>query len=716
MALPADYEERVYAGVLGKIIGVYLGRPFEGWSHERIVAQLGEIRYYVHERLGLSLVVADDDISGTFTFLRALADNGHPADLRPAQIGEAWLNYLVENRAVLWWGGMGNSTEHTAYLRLKHGVPAPESGSAARNGRVVSEQIGAQIFIDGWAMVAPGDPERAADLAGRAARVSHDGLAVHAAQVVAAMEAQAFIEGAIPALIDTAAALIPADSLIRRLIGDIRDWCAGDADWRRTRQRIAERYGYDRYGGNCHVVPNHALIQLALLAGGGDFQQSLAIVNTCGWDTDCNSGNVGCLLGIRGGLPAFEGGPDWRGPVADRLYLPSADGGRAVTDALTEAERVVAAGRILAGVSPAPPKGGARFHFDLPGAIQGFRAEAPGGAELVLENVAGRSRDGRRSLALRYRGLTAGAPLRAATPTFLPPETLHQGGYGLLASPTLYPGQVLRARLLADPANPGPLRCRLCLRHYGPGDSLVGLSGPEVLLQPGQWGEPAWTVPDTDGAPIADVGLELVGGASEGGLFLDLLTWEGCPRTVLGRPRDGGGLWRRAWVAAVDGFGQGEGGLVHRLIQNEGAGLAIQGAREWTDYRVEADVSPHLAAAAGLAARVQGMRRHYALLLVPDNRLRLIKALDGRTSVLAEAHFPWDYDGVHRLALTMQGPRLLAEADGRVRFDLLDADRPLTEGAVALLCAEGRMDAGPVAIGPVEPVCVGGGSGETPKG
>ena len=27
--LPADYAERVYAGVVGKVIGVYLGRPFE---------------------------------------------------------------------------------------------------------------------------------------------------------------------------------------------------------------------------------------------------------------------------------------------------------------------------------------------------------------------------------------------------------------------------------------------------------------------------------------------------------------------------------------------------------------------------------------------------------------------------------------------------------------------------------------------------------------
>jgi len=180
MALPPDYLERVYAGVLGKVIGVYLGRPFEGWTYERIVRQIGEITYYVHERLGKPLIVPDDDISGTFTFLRAMPDYGNSPDLTPAQIGQTWLNYLIERQTVLWWGGMGNSTEHTAYLRLKAGIPAPESGSAARNGLIVAEQIGAQIFIDGWAMIAPGDPERAADLARRAATVSHDGAAVHA--------------------------------------------------------------------------------------------------------------------------------------------------------------------------------------------------------------------------------------------------------------------------------------------------------------------------------------------------------------------------------------------------------------------------------------------------------------------------------------------------------------------------------------------------------
>ncbi|MCZ6869895.1 MAG: ADP-ribosylglycohydrolase family protein, partial [Gammaproteobacteria bacterium] len=330
MALPDDYEERVYAGVLGKIIGVYLGRPFEGWTNARIEERLGDINYYVHDALDVPLVVTDDDISGTLTFIRALADNGHDPDISPAQIGNTWLNYLIEGRTVLWWGGLGNSTEHTAYLRLKQGIEAPRSGSSELNGKVVSEQIGAQIFIDGWAMVSPGDPERAAELARRAASVSHDGEAIYGAQVLAAMEALAFEESDIDKLIDVGTSMIPGNSAIYGMIQDLRSWHAQHpADWRKTFARIQAQYGYDKYGGNCHMVPNHALIVMSLLHGDGDFQKSLMIVNTAGWDTDCNSGNVGCLMGIRGGLDAIDAGPDWRTPVADRIYLPTADAGSA---------------------------------------------------------------------------------------------------------------------------------------------------------------------------------------------------------------------------------------------------------------------------------------------------------------------------------------------------------------------------------------------------
>ena len=681
MPLPADYAERVYAGVLGKLIGVYLGRPYEGWSYERIAAELGDVSGYVHERFGQPLIVTDDDIGGTFTFLRALPDHGQRRDLTPCEIGETWLNYLIEERTILWWGGLGFSTEHTAYLRLKNGIPAPESGSSALNGALVAEQIGAQIFVDGWAMVAPGDPELAADLARRAGSVSHDGAAIHAAQLLAAMEAQAFVEPDLEELFDCGLSFIPRDSVIARLVADVRDWHAVELDWRRTRARVAERYGYDRYGGGCHVVPNHALIILGLLYGNCDFRATLAIVNACGWDTDCNAGNAGCLLGIKDGLAAIDAAPELRAPVADRLYLSSADGGRAISDAATEATHVVNIGRALAGAPPWRPRDGARFHFALPGAVHGFRAE--GAAALSNPVGAGLS-------------IHAIGPARVTTPTFIPPEALAFSHYQLLASPTLYPGQTVRARLVADPGNAAPQAIRLVARYYGADDMLAELAGPALALVPGAVAEPHWALPELGGHPYAEIGVEL---QSPGTLRLDWLTWDGAPTLVLGRPPAGGTFWQRAWVNGVDLLHWNE-PEPYFLCQNHGTGLLIQGTREWRDYRVSTTVTPRMCASGGLAARVQGMRRFYALLLdAPAGRVRLVKALDGERT-LAEASTPITWQGAYDLALEVTGTRVRAWFDSSALFDIIDAIDPLLGGGVALVCREGALTANAVAVRP----------------
>lgn len=691
MPLPVDYSERVYAGVLGKIIGVYLGRPFEGWSYDQIMTQLGEIHYYVHEKRGVPLIVTDDDISGAFTFLRALPDFGNRRDLTPAQIGQTWLNYLIENRTVLWWGGLGNSTEHTAYLRLKQGIPAPQSGSIATNGKVVAEQIGAQIFIDGWAMVAPGDPEFAAHLARQAASVSHDGEAIYGAQVIAAMEAQAFVESNLFRLIETAVSLIPADSIIYRLIADMLDWRAKYEDWRLTRQEIVRRYGYDRYGGNCHVVPNHALILLGLLYGEDDFQKTLMITNTSGWDTDCNSGNVGCLMGIKNGLAGIEAGPDWRGPVADQLYLPTADGGNCITDAARLAVEIVNIGRALAELPPVYPKNGARFHFDFPGSVQGFRPMPPlaGQSHLWLENVAGHSQAGKRSLAFHYDHLAPGLPARACTPTFLSPEALRMPGYSLYACPTLYSGQTVQAEVSADSTNPTPVRCRLLIQRYTAHDNLEMIFSPEQTLAPGERAEFAWRIPPGAGMPIASIGLEIQGapGAS-GTVYLDYLTWGGAPDVVFLKPEEPGEAWRTAWVNAVDLFLSWD--EAFRLIQNHGTGLLIQGTRDWDDYRVEADITPHMVVAAGLAARVQGLQRYYALLLAPGGKAQLVKVWYGAPILLAEADFHWEFGQTVQLALTVSGAHLSGELNGKALLEAEDGDHPILTGAVGLVCQEGR--------------------------
>ncbi|MBK8034450.1 MAG: ADP-ribosylglycohydrolase family protein [Chloroflexi bacterium] len=719
--LPTDYLERVYAGVLGKIIGVYLGRPFEGWSYEAIMENLGEINYYVHDKLNMPLIVTDDDICGTFTFIRALEDYGITRDITPAQIGHTWLNYIIEEQTIFWWGGMGNSTEHTAYLRLKAGIEAPRSGSIALNGKVVAEQIGAQIFIDGWGLVAPGDPELAADFARKAGSVSHDGEAIYGAQVIAAMEAQAFVERDLNKLIDTAVALIPKDSVIAYMINDIREWHAKEPDWRAARQQLAERYGYDKYGGNCHMVPNHGLILFSLLYGDDDFQKSLMIVNTSGWDTDCNSGNVGCLLGIKNGLATIDQGPDWRSPVADRLYLPTADGGRSISDAVAETYHLVNMGRALQGQAPLQPKGGARFHFDLPGSVQGFVSEDSAAVRgiVTLENVAGFSESGSRSLAIHCQGLAAGRVARIETPTFIPSREIARSfekrGYRLLASPTLYSGQTVRARVVAADANSDTLTVSLYAKHFNGTDDLSSLQSDPRELTPGQSAVLTWRVPDTHCYPIAQIGVQVTGnGGQAGTVLLDYLTWDGAPDVVLDRPAErelnrttgtpGPMLWKAAWI---DGFDSRE-RLVdldywpesYRLIQNRGRGLLMQGTREWTDYQVTARLTPHMCQTGGIGVRAQGMTRYYALLL-DQEKTRLVRAFEGQDSVLAEIPGGWKFGHTYELNLKVQGNRLTASINGQVVLTAADPDAAYSGGGIALISEVGRIGCEHVEVRPL---------------
>lgn len=63
--IPTDYIERVYAGWLGKIIGVRHGAPVEGWSYERLEKVYGEIDGYLVDYKDFA---ADDDSNGPMFF------------------------------------------------------------------------------------------------------------------------------------------------------------------------------------------------------------------------------------------------------------------------------------------------------------------------------------------------------------------------------------------------------------------------------------------------------------------------------------------------------------------------------------------------------------------------------------------------------------------------------------------------------------------------
>ena len=130
-----EYLERIYAGWLAKIIGIRYGAPVEGWTYEKIKNIYGELTDYPVDYREFA---ADDDSNGPLFYLRGLEDGGHGAEMTAQDVANALLNYAPYEHGFFWWGGYGTSTEHTAYLNLRNGIPAPMSGSIEQNGFCLS--------------------------------------------------------------------------------------------------------------------------------------------------------------------------------------------------------------------------------------------------------------------------------------------------------------------------------------------------------------------------------------------------------------------------------------------------------------------------------------------------------------------------------------------------------------------------------------------------
>ena len=618
MRLTRDTQERIYAGVLGKMIGVYLGRPVEGWTYEAITSRFGEISNYSNEELNLPLVVTDDDLSGTFGFFRAVEDGGFSPELTAKAVGEAWLNYIVEDKTILWWGGLGNSTEHTAYLNLKRGIPAPESGSAARNGRVLSEQIGAEIFMDSFAMMCPGDPARAARFARESASVSHDGIALEAAAFLAALEAAAFGEKNLEKLFDENERFLASD-LMRRLVWDTRNICAKAGHWRDVRAFIDQHYGYETFGGGCHIVPNHALTLASILLGGDSFSRALTIAVSAGWDTDCNAGNVGCFNGIRLGLDALTQEIDYRESVRDRLFVVTADGGEGISDAVRETRKIVRAAAKTQGESMEIPA--ARFAFEYRGSVQGFEACPVLGAQMDvrLSNPTGEG-----LVVCPAEGI---AKAYISTPTFFDPGA-HWQGYDAIGSPSLYEGQTIVAQLICDARASARVTPYVCYAAAECG--VLTKFGEETRLKQGKT-TLRWEIPSLGGQPIVRVGFAIqFEKESPRSIVLRSLDWLGAPKqwhltgAHLKNITDPAPFLERMFVSSAKNFGLS---LTHTLTVShpEENGIVTFGTRDFHDYSISAEVLPQLHTRCGLVLRARGHRAYYAALLSGGNMLSIVR-------------------------------------------------------------------------------------------
>jgi ADP-ribosylglycohydrolase len=698
------YSEKIYAGILGKIIGVYMGRPVEGWSYEAIRSRFGTIDRYVAPETGAPFIVPDDDISGTFVFYRALEDNGYPQNIAAEQIGEAWLNYIVENTTVLWWGGLARSTEHSAFLRLKAGIKPPLSGSSEYNGRIIAEQIGSQIFIDTWAMVNPGNPSRAAKMARQAALVSHDGIAVEAAVFLAALEAMAFDERDIDVLLHEGRKFIANNDeghKLNSLLDDIIVICEKAHDWHSVRDWIEENHNYAKYQGNCPMIPNHLAVVMALKFGGDDFRRSISIATSAGWDTDCNAGNVGCLQAIRLGLNAIDADADLREPVADRMFVVSTDGGDCIFDAVQESRKVIRAAAALNGEdSSMLGLKSEKFAFEHRGSTQGFVLYPDAGFMQAIKGL-GNTLDesGHPGLSIRYRGISKGITGSISVQTYVDPSpkaAMDTSYFEVYASPSLYSSQIVKAVFMSGQDNNPDVR--FFIDYYDQKDAIATIKGEQRFKIGRGETRVEWEIPETNGRAVYRLGMEFMADSRcDGELCLKTLDWKGSPRLFhMGTAKEltpdiNPFITRTKWMMAFMNSTKNTGPdyLATLAISHpEENGVMTIGSREWDDYTVASTIQFVHAKCAGLVARSKGHRRYYAAVF-SGGKAHIIRRRGGDVDILAEGSITYQEGDWHDFLFKVKGVMLSMYIDDREVCSC--TDDVYASGGAGFMVSEGAI-------------------------
>lgn len=667
-----NYLEKVYAGLLGMNIGIRLGAPVEPtlWTYERIRDTYGEITNYVKEYKNFA---ADDDANGPFYFLRALYDKPADRDLTPQDVADAWLNYTREGVGMFWWGGYGVSTEHTTYLNLKHGVQAPRSGSIAQNGRLLAEQIGGQIFIDTWGLVNPGDPQKAARYGEIAASVSHDGEGLNGARFFCAAIAAAFEESDPARIIQMGLDILPAGSLYAGVAAAVIDFHRKHpADWRACHAMLVENWGYDKYGGVCHIIPNAGVCVMSLLYSGGSFARAVEIATMSGWDTDCNAGNVGTVMGVAGGLSDIP--QKYRAPINDFLVLSGISGYLNILDLPSYAKEVALLGYRLAGKeAPASLQkswrpGEVYFDFELPGSTHGLRLSDPFFCR--ARHSTERAAAGGGSLEILVDRISRGEQCKVFYKPFYTRADFSDERYSPVFSPTVYSGQVMRAKLYLDQwAGQQPLWAVPYIRASAAKRDILGA---HVKLVPNEWVEMEYTVPDLEGDLADEAGFIIEGDSPAkaktlGKVFLDEFSVSGKARysiDITKQHLDFGAVTPFSFDHGSRDIQDGR--LLHMRY---GPAFAYGGNYYSKDYTICATVRPLAGESHLLLVRAKGALWGYAGGFAPNGTVALFQNNHG-FSPLAEADFPWELERDYRILLRAQGDRLTLTVDGKELLDV----------------------------------------------
>jgi len=302
-----EYRDKVYASWLGQCVGNIYGLPHECRYIDRPGPDQFPLGYHETRRLReADGAFSDDDTDIEYMYLLAMEKYG--VEPTYARLADEWMAH-VRDRVWL--------ANRAAVAAMRYGYTPPFTGKKDLNPHWF--QIDPQLVDEIWAVTAPGMVRYAAGKSAWAARIMTDDWGIEPTIHYGAMYAAAFFEKDIEKLVDIGSKALPAGSRFAQTVEDMKALHRKyPTDWKAAREAMAEKY-YRQEPADTRTIwnanLNGACAILALLYGGGDFQRTLDLACSIGFDADNQAATLAGLIGVIHGTRAIP--HEWLFPFAD---------------------------------------------------------------------------------------------------------------------------------------------------------------------------------------------------------------------------------------------------------------------------------------------------------------------------------------------------------------------------------------------------------------
>lgn len=288
-----DFKERVRKSWLAQIAAGAFGTALEGYSREQILKSFGRPRAYLK-----APSLYNDDITYELVLLIAMLEkNDVPTSF---EIAREWVSRIP----------FGWSAEDIALRNLRLGIMPPQSGYLNNPYR---EWIGAQMRGAVCGYLAPGRPYEAAKLAWIDGEISHHNNGIIGEVFNAILTSLAFVRESARDVLEETIQMLPVTSEYYYVVKATLDYCKTVTTYDEALIWCEETF---KEYNLVHAYPNAAIQVVALWFGEEDFDKVMEIGAVAGLDVDCNTAQLGAILGA---LSTCNISDEWIKPLGEML-------------------------------------------------------------------------------------------------------------------------------------------------------------------------------------------------------------------------------------------------------------------------------------------------------------------------------------------------------------------------------------------------------------